>query len=109
MNQILTLQTDWPSFIGWSDDETSIVSGTEGGTIKVFDLQDFNFKREMTTRPDSVDVIYGYSHAAEVGVIAAISIDPSIKIYNYNTKELLFELEGHDQGNKISNSGNAYV
>lgn len=44
-------------------------------------------------------MIYGYSYAADAGVIAAISINPAIKIYHCETNNLLFDLEGSEQGN----------
>ena len=67
----------------------------------MYDLLRKQIKNEIATRPDSVDVIYGYSYSVETGIIAALSVDPSIKIYDCNTNNLLFELQGPDLGKKI--------
>lgn len=84
--------------MNWGSDGNSIVSGSEGGTIKVYDLLKKEFRSEIATRADSVDVIYGYSYSPDTGVIAAISVDPSIKVYNSKTKSLLCELQGPELG-----------
>lgn len=75
----------------------------------MYDLLRKQIKNEIATRPDSVDVIYGYSYSVETGIIAALSVDPSIKIYDCNTNNLLFELQGPDLGKKIPSNAQLII
>ena len=96
----MIFHADWLSMVAWSNNDKYIVSGSEGGTIKVFDIQTRNFVQEISTRENQVDVIYGVSVANNSPIIAALSVDPSIKVYDYNKNVLLHLFEGSEQGNR---------
>lgn len=87
--------------MGWTRDGKSLISGSEGGTIKIYNLINKSFTRELNTRQDSIDVVYGYSFARDSQIIAVLSIDPSIKVFDCQDNSLLFHLEGPEQGSSL--------
>lgn len=95
--KVLTGHSSEISSITFSKDESSIISGSQGGTIHVWDLQTQKIALALKEHRVACTAIGVPSAAGAENLLVSGSQDTNVKVWDLRTGKSLCSLKGHDE------------